>query len=66
MEPKQLWKATKEYAGITKSDYDNYFANREVGYAYKLGKINKFAEPRELGYYGIFFAPQSFVYISLT
>lgn len=66
MKPNQFWEETKQYAGINKNDYDKYFVDREVSYAYKLGKIKQFIEPRELKYYGIDFAPQLFVYISVT
>ncbi len=65
MKPDKLWDETKQYAGINKKDYNKYFADREVAYAYKLGKIKKFTKPRELNYYGISFAPQSFVYVSI-
>ena len=63
MRPDDLWKETEGYGGISKRDYDKYFLDREVAYAYKLGKVTKFEEPKELIHYGINHAPQSFVYI---
>lgn len=63
MTPDELWEATKSNSGINKADYDKYFKDRIVAYAYKLGKVLKFSTPRELNYYGVNFAPQSFVYI---
>lgn len=65
MNPEDLWEKTKKYAGIDKVNYDVYFKNRKVAYAYKLGRIKKFNEPRDLNYYGLQFAPQSFVYINV-
>ncbi|VEU79962.1 ASCH domain-containing protein [Haploplasma axanthum] len=64
MTPEDLWEETKTYSGIELDAYTKYFENRKVAYAYKLGKIRRFAEPRDLEYYGISFAPQSFVYIN--
>lgn len=63
MNPNELWTETKKYGGIKKKDFDNYFKNRKVGYAYKLGEIKVFNEPQTLNDYGLSFAPQSFVYI---
>ena len=61
----ELWLETKKYAGIVKKDYDKYFANRKVAYAYKLGKIKIFKAPRNLEHYGVHFAPQSFIYVNI-
>lgn len=65
MTPEELWEETRVFAGIDKKSYDKYFENREVAYAYKLGRIKQFNEPRELKFYGIKSAPQSFVYINV-
>lgn len=63
MTPDALWEKTKEYAGISKKDFDIYFKGREKAYAYKLGEIKEYNNPRELQFYNIDYAPQSFVYI---
>ncbi len=63
MSPEELWQQTKDYSGITKHFFDKYFAGREVAYAYKLGKIKVYEQPKSLLDYGIKAAPQSFVYI---
>lgn len=60
--PSELWEKTKDHSGITKSFFDEYFANRNVAYAYKLGKIMVFKEPKELKDFGLEYAPQSFAY----
>lgn len=39
---------TKEYSGITKNFFDEYFKDRKVAYAYKLGKIKVYDEPKAL------------------
>lgn len=61
--PASLWERTKDFSGISKEGFDKYFADKQVAYAYELGKIIQYKKPRELAYYGIRFAPQSFVYI---
>ena len=63
--PEELWNQTKLYSGITKEFFDEYFKEREIAYAYKLGKVKVFDKPKELIEFGIKSAPQSFVYISV-
>lgn len=53
---------TKEYSGITKNFFDEYFKDRKVAYAYKLGKIKVYDEPKALTEFGLRTAPQSFAY----
>lgn len=61
--PEELWAFTKEESGISKEFFDEYFEGKEIAYAYKLGKIKVYDEPKTLLEYGIKAAPQSFVYI---
>lgn len=61
--PEELWKLTKDESGISKEFFDEYFEGKEIAYAYKLGKIKVYDEPKTLLEYGIKTAPQSFVYI---
>ena len=63
MKPEDLWIETKEQSGITKSFYDAYFQNRDVAYAYKLGKVKVYEEPKSLEEFGLRYAPQSFAYV---
>lgn len=63
LQPEELWEQTKESSGISKEFFDKYFKNREIAYAYKLGEIKVYDEPKTLLEYGIKAAPQSFVYI---
>lgn len=61
--PKNLWQKTHANAGISRPKFMDYFANRSVAYAYKLGTLHKFDKPKTLAEYGITAAPQSFVYV---
>ena len=63
MNPEDLWENTKEQSGITKSFFDAYFKGRKVAYAYKLGKVKQYEEPKTLKEFGLKCAPQSFVYV---
>lgn len=61
--PYGIWSATKKYAGITKEQFDAYFSNSKKAFAYEIGEIERFSEPKLLSEYGINYIPQSFVYI---
>ena len=61
--PSELWEQTKEQSGISKEFFDEYFKNRDVAYAYKLGKVKVYKKPKTLVEYGVKTAPQSFVYL---
>ena len=63
MEPNELWKKTYKNSGTTKKFFDQYFENRSIAYAYKLGKIKVYEKPIELSDIGIMNAPQSFMYL---
>ncbi|WP_270985525.1 ASCH domain-containing protein [Campylobacter helveticus] len=62
--PIRIWERTKGYSGIKKSLYMQYFQNRQVAYAIKIKKINKYKKPLcPYNEYDSFTAPQSFKYI---
>ncbi|MDY4787892.1 MAG: ASCH domain-containing protein [Bacilli bacterium] len=64
MEPEKLWEKTKEFSGVSKEFFDQYFKERKVAYAYRLGKVKVYDEPKELNEFGLKVAPQSFVYLN--
>ena len=59
----KLWDVTKDESGISKEFYDEYFKEKEIAYAYKLGKVTVYDTPKLLSDYNIKCAPQSFVYL---
>ncbi len=61
--PEKLWNVTKKYSGVTKQFYDNYFNKSSKAIAYKLGKIEKYDEPKKLEDVGVKCVPQSFLYL---
>lgn len=62
-EPEELWKLTHNDAGISKSEFDQYFREREKAYAYKLRNPIAYSEGILLEDLGIKRAPQSYCYI---
>lgn len=61
--PNLIWEYTKKYSGITKSFYDKYYKNKDTAVAYQLGRIEEYNAPKELSELGIYYSPQSFIYI---
>ena len=61
--PNKLWKETKQYSGISKAKYMKYFKNKKVAFAYELGKIIIYKQPKMLEDIGINYYPQSYVYL---
>lgn len=62
--PSDLWEETYKYSGIDKNDYNKYFYNCEIGYAYVIDKIIMYEIPKDLIEFGIVHVPQSFVYVN--
>ena len=61
--PEELWKKTKNGAGIDKDVYDSYYGDREEAVAYKLINIKRYKKPKTLKDFGVNVAPQSYQYI---
>ena len=62
-EPEELWKLTHNAAGISKSEFDQYFREREKAYAYKLRNPIAYNQGILLEDLGIKQAPQSYCYM---
>lgn len=62
--PEELWHRTRDYSGISKAFFDEYFSAHDVGYALEIKTFKKYPEPinpykRNLKFH----APQSFCYV---
>jgi len=62
---KQLWNKTSRYSGISKSGFMNYFKNKQLGYAYELGKVRTLGNIK-IDKFGIKHPPQNFIYMSVN
>lgn len=62
-EVRTLWKKTRDFAAVEKSFFDEYFADRDKGYAIKIKNIKRYNQTYNIKEkYGIT-APQSFSYV---
>ena len=63
--PHRLWRRTKRGAGISRDFFDEYFADREIGFAIEVAEARLYEDPLDLADVvpsGI--PPQSFLYLS--
>ena len=58
--PEEVWRQTKEYSGIRKEWFDQYYEGRELAYAIAIGDFKQYVQP--LKPKEGFKAPQSFCY----
>ena len=56
--PNRVWQQTKEYSGIKKVWFDQYYAGRGIAYAIGIKNLRIYGTPRRLSCP----APQSFCY----
>lgn len=61
--PLKLWESTKDYSDTTKDKFMEYFKNKNIAYAYKLGKVTVYDKPKTLEELEINYYPQSYVYL---
>lgn len=61
--PTNIWNQTKQYGGIDKERYLEYYKNTKKAVAIQIGTYKEYAQAKKLSDYGISHAPQSFVYI---
>ena len=62
--PEELWKITKEYSGISRVIFMNYFDNYDIAYAIKFKTVYKLERHIPLTYFkDIVRAPQSYMYL---
>ena len=61
--PEKLWNETKEFAGVEEHFFNEYFADREMGFAIKIKKTKKYKEALCLRQHFNLTPPQSFLYL---
>lgn len=61
--PEKLWNETKEFAGVEEHFFNEYFADREMGFAIKIKKTKKYKEALCLREHFNLTPPQSFLYL---
>ena len=62
--PKEIWRKTKGYSGITEGFFMSYFRQRDNAFAIKIKHVHKLQEPKSITILDkIGCAPQSYRYI---
>lgn len=65
LEPKKLWAATAKGAGVDREFFDDYFRGCKIGFALKVHRPRRYANPLTLGeHFGLSRPPQSFCYLA--
>lgn len=62
--PDEIWEKTQSGSGITKDFFDQYFSDRKIAYALKIGEVREYEEyidPKEV--LDNFTPPQSYMYM---
>lgn len=62
-ETEDLWKQTKEHAGITRDFFFEYFGNKPHGFAIKIKKTKKYKKALSISEDFNAAPPQSFLYL---
>ena len=62
-EPQSLWVKTRQYAGISRGRFFDYFADKSKGYAIKIKAARVYANPLLLSRFTISSPPQSYMYL---
>lgn len=64
LDQEQLWRRTKQYSGIAKAYFDDYFGDKETAYAIKIKKATRYDRPLALKHLcPSARPPQSFMYL---
>jgi predicted transcriptional regulator len=58
-----LWNKTSQHSGITKDYFDDYFANKDHGFAIKIKNIKKYLTTKCIREDYNLVPPQSFLYL---
>lgn len=61
--PETIWNQTKQFSGISKDYYDEYYKGRNKAIAFKIENVIVFDEKKLLSDYGVECPPQSFIYV---
>lgn len=62
-EVQELWHLTKDFSGITKNFFFEYFSNKEKGYAIKIKNVRRYQKELSLKEDFNITPPQSFIYL---
>lgn len=61
--PKDVWAKTKDFSGISKHFFFEYFANKEMAHAIKIKNVKKYKKPLSIKDDFNVLPPQSYLYL---
>lgn len=62
--PDRLWKKTKDFSGISREFFDEYFDGRDVGHAIEVKSVKRYRNPKPIqAFLASGIAPQSYAYL---
>jgi len=61
--PDDLWERTRDGACVARDFFDEYFKNRDVGYAIEVAHPKRYTTPLSLSAFCVARPPQSFCYL---
>lgn len=61
--PGEIWERCGREGGIDEDRFFEYYGGHGSAFAYRLGSVRAYGEPKELGDFGLSRAPQSFAYV---
>ncbi|MYM70237.1 ASCH domain-containing protein [Pseudoduganella sp. FT55W] len=62
--PNEIWERSKDFSGVSRELFNNYFHGRNLAHAIKIAKPVRFSRPKLLSHYlKSNVPPQSFCYI---
>lgn len=61
--PEEVWKKASHAASIDRAFFNECYSSRSRAVAFRLGRVRRFEEPRDLSDYGLAHAPRSFAYV---
>lgn len=65
LDRRQLWRQTRQFAGIAKAYFDDYFADKETAYAIRIKSARRYPNPIKLdSLFPSARPPQSFMYLT--
>lgn len=59
----EVWRQTREFAGISYKFFRAYYKGKKKAVAYRLRNVEAYKRPRQLSEYGVEYPPQSFIYL---
>jgi predicted transcriptional regulator len=63
-DPQILWNKTASVGGISKEKFLAYFAQKSVGYAYKIKNLKIYNQELKISDIGIYTPPQRYIYLT--